>query len=134
MPETRTVREWVVAGGYLPPPLRDFHDQKDVFKSLHEWIGKPVEPMYGDVLLNDLRRAGCSPELVEQVREAQRISWVAGQCYVIDYVLRFFAACGWTLQRSRLRLPFASLTDTITARRERETALLRTALTTEDSR
>lgn len=89
------VADWLRSGKHLPPPLRDFHDQKDVFKSLHEWAG-PLE------------------------EGEKRPSWIEGHCYVIDLFLRFMAAHGWTLQRSRKPVEFASLADTIKQRRDRE--------------
>jgi hypothetical protein len=92
------LREWLKEGAHLPSPLRDFHDQKDVFKSLHDWAGK---------------EAG--------------VSWVVGHIYVIDLFLRFMATHGWTLQRSRARLPFADLATTIDERREREASLFKAA-------
>lgn len=35
----KTEQEWLEDHGYLPPILRDFHDQKDIFK----WIWRAVE-------------------------------------------------------------------------------------------
>lgn len=89
---------------YLPAPLRDFHDQKDVFKSLHEWL-RPMDPQ------------------AERVGDA-RPNWRDGQCYVIDGFLKFMAAHGWTLQRSSASVNFASLAHTIEARRDREMDIL----------
>jgi hypothetical protein len=40
---------------------------------------------------------------------AKPVDWVAGQCYVIDIFLWFMARRGYTLQRSRQRLPFRDL-------------------------
>lgn len=77
--------KWLKAGQYLPPPLRDFHDQKDVFKLMHNRIN------------------------VEGHEYAKSVNWVAGQCYVIDIFLWFMARRGWTLQRSRTALEFNDL-------------------------
>lgn len=71
------IDEWLDSGEYLPKVLRDFHDQKDVFKAMHEII---VE------VPNDTIR---------------RPSWIEGQCYVIDVFLWFMARRGYTLQRTR---------------------------------
>lgn len=72
------------SGAYLPRPLRDFHDQKDVFKTMH----------------------GSIREDHESIRE---VSWIKGQCYVIDVFLWWMARRGWTLQRSRAKVEFRDL-------------------------
>ena len=77
--------QWLKSGQYLPQPLRDFHDQKDVFKLMHSRIN------------------------VEGHEYAKVVNWVAGQCYVIDIFLWFMARRGWTLQRSRTALEFNDL-------------------------
>lgn len=93
------LRAWLRDGNHLPAPLKDFHDAKDVFKSLHEWV------------------ASAKPE---QRGPFQRPSWIDGQCYVMDDFLAFMAAHGWTMQRSRAKLTFADLRLTIKNRREKE--------------
>ncbi len=70
---------WLKGGCYLPQPLRDFHDQKDVFKTMHAAID-PANQSIADV------------------------SWVKGQCYVIDVFLWWMAKHGWTLQRTRAKV------------------------------
>ncbi|MCY1363098.1 hypothetical protein D9M68_878810 [compost metagenome] len=80
---------WLKAGKYLPAPLRDFHDQKDVFKAMHEIVD--VEGNVG----------------------AASVNWIAGQCYVIDIFLWFMARRGYTLQRSRAPVPFLDLEQTV---------------------
>lgn len=76
---------WMKDGDYLPPILRDFHDQKDIFKTLHRAVD------------------------VEKHDYAKVVNWIAGQCYVIDIFLWFMAKRGYTLQRSRARLPFKDI-------------------------
>lgn len=99
-----TLKRWLKSGAYLPDCLKDFHDQKNVFKRLdemadrHEWInGKP--------------------------------DWITLQIYTIDVFLYFMAAHGYTLQRSRLpeekRPPFCDLKATIDEYQKRELTLLR---------
>lgn len=83
--DATAVQTWMDSGKYLPEPLRDFHDQKDVFKAMHQTID------------------------VEGHDYAKTVSWVAGQCYVIDIFLWFMARRGWTLQRSRKQLTFNDL-------------------------
>lgn len=102
------VQAWRKAARYLPRFMRDFHDQKDLFKALHETI---------DVEANDYTRP---------------VTWVSGQCYVIDIFLWFMAQHGYTLQRSPQKLPFTDIQETIsTAKAKRDAqhaAILREAL------
>jgi hypothetical protein len=91
-------QDYVTSGAHLPKPLRDFHDAKDVFKAMHSAVA------------------------VDKNAYAKDISWVAGQCYVIDIFLWFMAKRGWTLQRSRAHVDFLNLEDDIKARQEAETA------------
>jgi hypothetical protein len=89
--------EWLKSGAYLPDVLRDFHDQKDVFKAMHEAIN------------------------VEKHDYAKSVDWITGQCYVIDVFLWFMARRGYTLQRSRAKQEFVSLPDTLRAAEARQT-------------
>jgi hypothetical protein len=76
---------WLTSGQYLPPFMRDFHDQKDVFKAMHNTItnandnGNPRD----------------------------------GHIYVIDTFLWYMARCGYTLQKSRKDVPFRDMQDDI---------------------
>jgi hypothetical protein len=89
------LERWMKSGKYLPSIMRDFHDQKDIFKTLHGIIN------------------------VEGHDYAKEISWVAGQCYVIDIFLWFMARRGYTLQRSRQRLAYRDLQGDVAAYREK---------------
>lgn len=93
---------WMKAGNYLPDVLRDFHDQKDVFKAMHD-LQKPASP-------SDVTGGHYS------------LSFVTGQCYVIDRFLWFMARRGYTLQRSRARLPFRDLQADVAAATEKRNA------------
>jgi hypothetical protein len=93
---------WMKAGKYLPDVLRDFHDQKDVFKAMHE-LQKPADP-------TDVMGGHYS------------IDFVTGQCYVIDRFLWFMARRGYTLQRSRAGLPFRDLQADVKAAKEKRDA------------
>lgn len=75
---TSNLDSWLKSGKYLPEFMRDFHAQKDLFKTMHNRIGEP-QP-------NDL---------------IKRPSWIEGHCYVIDVFLWFMAKRGYTLQRTR---------------------------------
>jgi hypothetical protein len=107
MPEKAkmSARDYVRDAQHLPAPLRDFHDQKDVFKTFHGWLGELSEK--------------------DKQHGFSRPSWADGQIYVIDGFLRFMAACGWTLQRSRASVNFASLDAAIKARQDEEAKSLR---------
>lgn len=88
--------EWLRSGKYLPKLLRDFHDQKDVFKAMHQIIN------------------------VEGHEYAKPVGWIAGQCYVIDIFLWFMARRGYTLQRTRRKGDYRDLAaDVAAANRER---------------
>lgn len=93
----QSIIDWRKAGKHLPPPLRDFHDQKDVFRLIH-WLTQPPSPD-------------------QAIRHP---SWVDGQIYVIDTFLWCMARHSYTLQRSRAKLPFESLVDNIKALRAEE--------------
>lgn len=69
----------------------DFHDQKDFFKTFH-YFYKPEE----------------------QCKEPHQMpNWVDGQIYAIDFLLHFLAKHGYTLQKSRSKMSFRDIEDTI---------------------
>ena len=78
------LQEWMESGEYLPEILRDFHDQKDLFKVMH-------------YLYQDNESADRSP------------NWIDGQIYTIDWFLWFMASRGYTLQKSRKDVEFRPL-------------------------
>lgn len=92
--------QFAKSGKHLPLCIRDFHDAKDVFKC----IGG----------MRDLH-----------VRDRVLVSWVDGQCYVIDKFLHFMAQHGYTLQRCRRPIDFYDLDETIEKRREGEVDILK---------
>ena len=73
------VDTFLQSGKYLPKFLRDFHRQKEVFKSMHEIVQERPTDM------------------------VKRPTWIEGQCYVIDVFLWFMARRGYTLQRTRVK-------------------------------
>ena len=105
--ETDTDR-WLKCGKYLPNPLRDFHDQKDVFKAMHEIID------------------------VEGHDYAKSVDWVTGQCYVIDIFLWFMARRGYTLQRTHRKGDYRNLAVDVAAankiRQSRMSDMMRAAM------
>lgn len=98
------ISEWLKSGAYLPKPLRDFHDAKDVFKTVHTKI---------DLSKNEY---------------CKDITWTSAQVYVIDIFLWFMAKRGWTLQRSRSKLEFLDLQKDIEERKGREVEAFRAAM------
>lgn len=85
MDDPKEIDKWLKSGKYLPKILRDFHDQKDIFKAIHCAVIESEN--------NTIRRP----------------TWTEGHCYVIDVFLWFMARRGYTLQRSRQNLPFRDL-------------------------
>lgn len=77
--------KWLESGEYLPVFMRDFHDQKDVFKAMHNTITNA----------NDNGNA----------RD--------GHIYVVDTFLWYMARCGYTLQKSRKQVEFKDINDDI---------------------
>jgi len=77
--------EWLKSGEYMPSEFRDFHNQKDLFKAMHNTITNADE----------------------------NGNWRDGHVYVVDTFLWYMARCGYTLQRSRKQVPFKSMDDDI---------------------
>jgi len=69
---------WLKSGDYMPPEFRDFHDQKDLFKAMH----------------NTIQNADDNGNARD------------GHIYVVDTFLWYMARCGYTLQKCRKSLPF----------------------------
>jgi hypothetical protein len=98
--------EWLRSGNYLPEPLRDFHDQKRIFKIVGEMVNRRKQR----------EREGNMPDYLLQ----DLPNWVSASIYVIDFFLWFMAMRGYTLQRSRQRFEFVNLGDDISAFERRE--------------
>lgn len=77
------ITAWLNSGEYLPPIMRDFHDQKDIFKAMHQQY-----------------------ENGNYSAEQEMPNWANGQCYVIDWFLWYMAGRGYTLQKNRKRIEF----------------------------
>ena len=99
---SKNLKEFLDSGQYLPEPLKDFHDQKHVFKAIHTFVSKH------DVM--------------------PRLTWVDAHMYTIDVFLWFMAKRGWTLQRSRQKIEFFDLQEDINELDELETASLKKIL------
>ena len=92
------VDQWLQSGEYLPEPLRDFHDQKEVFQAMHEIVREDPAAL------------------------VRRPDWIQGQCYVIDVFLWFMARRGWTLQRTQQQGDFRDLDADVRAKTEARNA------------
>lgn len=85
---------------FLPWFLRDFHDQKALFKSVERHMGRDDEARYG-------------------------VDWVKANCYTIDKFLRYMAMHGYTLQKSRVHCDFCSLEETLKKDEEERVDMLK---------
>lgn len=84
----KNLEDWLNSGDYLPDIMRDFHDQKDLFKTIH-------------TLYQDSEHADEMP------------NWVQGHQYVVDWFLWYMASRGYTLQKSRNNVIFKELDTSI---------------------
>jgi hypothetical protein len=89
------LKKWRGDGEHLPDFMRDFHDQKNLFKTIHE----------------------------QAVSDPNAPSWMGAHVYTLDAFLWFMARHGYTLQKSRARLAFDDIGETLgEAHRERQAA------------
>jgi hypothetical protein len=99
---------------HLPDFMRDFHDQKDLFRAVDAWDG-------------DNRTA-------DERKRYPRPNWVDAHVYTVDVFLRFMAEHGYTLQRCRKSLEFRDIAETVSrdrdARRASSAASLRAIMST----
>lgn len=91
--------QWRRSGAYLPVFMRDFHDQKDLFKAMQDVVERSNEKHGGHRALN--------------------ATWTDYHVYTVDIFLWVLAAHGYTLQRSRQRFGFACIYDFVSAARDR---------------
>lgn len=91
--EYAKLKEWINSGKHLPPWLRDFHDQKDVFKTIG---GLDAQPPF------------------------REYSWIDVHAISIDKFLWYMAHYGYTLQKTRTKNKFLDMNGAIEARREKE--------------
>lgn len=76
------LKQWREDGKYLPEFLKDFHDQKDFFRMLHEKLKVEDHEMLKDV------------------------NWIQSHIYTVDFFLWYCAKFGYTLQKSRAKQNF----------------------------
>lgn len=84
------MKTFLESSKHLPPFLRDFHDQKDVFKTL--W---------------------CNMNLSKFSKEVRELGWINFHIIIIDIFLWWMAKRGWTLQRSRQKIEFLDISEDI---------------------
>lgn len=82
-------KEWREKQKHLPKFMRDFHDCKDLFKAIDQFI------------------------VCDEDHPANSVSWVQAHCYTIDVFLWFMARHGYTLQKSKAKVQFDNLDDRI---------------------
>jgi hypothetical protein len=93
MKNKKTPTEFVSNAKYLPKPLRDFHDQKRLFKSIWHFVQNKHK----------------QDTDAERMPRLEGMDWVQSHLYVIDFFLWFMAMHGYTLQRSRQPVDFFDL-------------------------
>lgn len=79
---------WLKSGEYLPEFMRDFHDQKDLFKALQPIMQRSVDG--GNTYLENM-------------------NWTMAHIYVVDVFLWCLARRGYTLQKSKKKLDFEDI-------------------------
>lgn len=104
-PETQA---WRKSGEYLPEFMRDFHDQKDLFKALQDVVERSNAKNGEHRSLNG--------------------TWTDYHIYSVDIFLWIMAGHGYTLQRTRKRLTFASIYDFVSESRKRGQAAMAAVL------
>ena len=85
-----TPEQFVKSTEYLPEPLRDFHDQKRLFKRVWENVE------------NKKRQA----DKEGRMHYFGAMDWLQAHVFVIDFFLWFMALHGYTLQKSRRQIEF----------------------------
>lgn len=100
--------KWRESGKYLPDFMQDFHDQKDLFKALHEVVERANERNSGHRNLN--------------------ATWTDYHIYTVDIFLWVMAGHGYTLQRARKKFGFPSIHDFVSAAKDRYRAMTASVL------
>lgn len=92
----KKLKNYLDSGEYLPDFMMDFHDQKLLFKRLNRIV--------------ENRQDGYT----------DNINWIEAQVYTVDIFLYFMADHGYTLQKSRKKVDFSSITDEMAAYNEEQ--------------
>jgi len=80
------LKNWLESLEYLPKFLRDFHDQKDIFKVIHH-----------------IYSGNSGTE--------EMPNWISAHMYTIDWFLWYMASRGYTLQKCKKNLEFKNMED-----------------------
>jgi hypothetical protein len=104
--------KWLERSEHLPPFLREFHDQKDVFKLI-------ASRMHQDEDSDSMR---------------DPISWVDAHIYTIDNFLRTMAEFGYTLQRSKKPIVFNDVQEMIREQKKADSQRFATMLNSNKGR
>lgn len=89
----KSFRNWRDKSKHLPKFMRDFHDQKDLFKSMLEYFDNADEIP---------------------------VNWQDGHVFTIDWFLWFMAAHGYALQKTKARCKdFQNIESTIELGRQK---------------
>lgn len=83
------MQKWRESGEYLPEFMRDFHDQKDLFKALQDVVDRS-NAKNGD-------------------HRSLNASWSEYHIYTVDIFLWVMAGHGYTLQRARRKFAFRDI-------------------------
>lgn len=81
--------QWRSRGEYLPEFMRDFHDQKDLFKALQDVVDR-----------SNAKNSG---------HHSLSASWSEYHIYTVDIFLWIMAGHGYTLQRARRKFAFGDI-------------------------
>ena len=94
-------REYCLEAKYLPDILKDFHDQKDLFKTFWDWWGREIENELG-------------------------ITWSDAHIFTIDKFLWFMGLHGYKLQKDRSKgVDFYDINDSIKAMDNKQVEMLK---------
>lgn len=86
--------KWREDQKHLPEFMRDFHDCKNLFKTIQEYL------------------------VFENGHPAAEVSWLDAHFYTIDAFLWFMAEHGYTLQKSRAKINFTDIRERLFEFRE----------------
>lgn len=95
------MQAWRKRGDYLPEFMRDFHDQKDLFKALQEVVD----------------RANAKHE--NSSHRSLSASWSEYHIYTVDIFLWVLSAHGYTLQKARRKFAFRDIYEFVKEARDR---------------
>ena len=86
--QDNAITQWLESHEYLPSFMRDFHDQKHIFKEMHK------------LYQSDNNENKDAQDLMNMP------TWITGHVYVIDWFLWYMAGRGYTLQKSKKKIEF----------------------------